>query len=147
MVTAYLIAIALGMSAPPFPALEAVSRSCGDDLTCQADMLTYMQAESGMKENPTPFSSDSKAGVSCGVLQIPCRIVRKASLTGQATYWRKLRDWSLKACQELPEEERMAALASGSCSRGRVLARDRWETAQAALFGLQFGLTVAPSQP
>ena len=45
MTLAYLIALALGMTAPPFPALEAAQKSCGDDVECLADILVYMQAE------------------------------------------------------------------------------------------------------
>jgi hypothetical protein len=144
MATAYLIALALGITAPSFPALAAVEKSCGDDLQCQADMLTYMQAESGMKERPKPFSHDAKDHVSCGMLQIPCRVADHHNLDGQAAYWVRLRAWSQKACARLPVEARLAALASGSCDRGTLLARDRYETASAALWAVSMGLTVAP---
>lgn len=142
MAAAYLIAVALGMSSPYFPALEAVDKACGSDLQCQADALVYMQAESGMKEDPTPFSRDAKSHISCGILQIPCRVVGKLTLTGQVVYWVRLRAWSQKVCERagLPPEARMAALASGNCDRGRELAKDRYESREAALFGLQYGL-------
>ena len=144
MVAAYLIALALGMTAVPFPILSAIDKACGDDNECKADVLTYAQAESGMSEHPHPFSADSRAGISCGLLQEPCRIVHRATLEGQVLYWRNLRDWSKRACAAagLPPEEGLSALASGSCSRGRTLARGRYETAQAALWAVSVGLTV-----
>lgn len=143
MVAAYLIALALGMTAVPFPILSAIDKACGDDLECKADVLTYAQAESGMSETPRAFSHDAKVHVSCGILQIPCRFVAEhRDLDSQVAYWVKLRFWSLHACQALPRNEAMAALASGNCDHGRELSRSRYETASAALWGLSVGLTV-----
>jgi hypothetical protein len=147
MVAAYLIAVALGMTAVPFPVLHAVDSACGDDLECKADALEYAREESGMREAPVPFSHDAKDHTSCGILQLPCRIVERHDLDGQFAYWRRLREWSLKACHALPRDERMAALASGSCDRGRQLSRTRYETAQAALWAVSVGLTVSPVRP
>jgi hypothetical protein len=149
MTIAYLIALALGITAPPFPFLEAVNKACGDDIECVADAIEYARDESGLSENPRPWSHDAKDHTSCGILQLPCRIVEKSDLDAQVTYWARLRSWSLRACHAMPRAEAMAALASGSCDRGRSLSRGRYETAQAALWGVETGLTVAPvpSQP
>ena len=100
-----------------------------------------------MNDNPKPWSHDARDHVSCGVLQIPCRVARKTDIDGAARYWVRLRAWSLKQCAELPQEARLAALASGTCSRGQTLARDRYETASAALWGLSFGLTGGVPKP
>lgn len=46
---------------------------------------------------------------------------------------------SLEACARLPERERLAAYASGSCDRGRGVARDLWRDVVKArrLFALE----------
>lgn len=147
MVAAYLIALALGMTAVPFPILHAVDSACGADDECKADALEYARDESGMSETPKAFSHDARDRVSCGILQLPCRVVERHDLDGQFAYWVQLRSWSLRACHALPRDERMAALASGSCDRGRELSRTRYEATSAALWALGAGLTVAPVRP
>jgi hypothetical protein len=50
-----------------------------------------------------------------------------------ARVWLHVARASFDLCGELPVAERLAALASGSCSRGRRLVRWRWEQAGALL--------------
>jgi hypothetical protein len=50
-----------------------------------------------------------------------------------APIWLSRARASVQACATLPLEERLAALASGSCSRGRALVAWRWRQASALL--------------
>jgi hypothetical protein len=50
-----------------------------------------------------------------------------------ARVWLHVARASIERCAELPLPERLAALASGSCARGRRLVRWRWEQAGALL--------------
>jgi hypothetical protein len=47
--------------------------------------------------------------------------------------WLALAAWSLKLCRNRPDPERMSALASGSCARGHVVSRHRYELVAEAI--------------
>lgn len=73
----------------------------------------YARLESGASEHPTPASWDSRAGVSCGALQMPCWFVRKHPLEEQVRTWiRWAREGGLAALDSSPrraaERERVA---------------------------------------
>ena len=134
------VALALGYAEVDPRILQAVDSACVSDVKCAIDEMVFAAAESGFNEHPKPFSHDSKDGTSCGVWQEPCHFVNSHSLEEQAAYWRDLRAWSQKVCSPLPEQERMAALASGGCYHGRMLSRARWETAQDVLFASRWSI-------
>jgi hypothetical protein len=51
--------------------------------------------------------------------------VRRNSAVEQLKYWKFVRDASIKLCKNNKPEEQLAALASGSCRRGKVITRNR----------------------
>lgn len=131
------VALVLGLTAPDPRILHAIDSACGNDTACGVDGVIFANAESGFNEFPKPFSHDAKDGTSCGVFQLPCTFTRNRSLDEQAKQWAALRAWSLKVCAALPVEERLAALASGTCKRGRALSRERYAQ---ALFAVQIAV-------
>jgi hypothetical protein len=93
----------------------SLAAACGDDLACVADGAVYLEAESGWQRSPHPYSTDAKAGQSCGELQTPCAV----PAADRVRYWVRLRAWSLATCGDL------TGLASGRCGRARRLAAER----------------------
>lgn len=81
----------------------------------------WVENESRIHVQPRPESWDSRAGQSCGILQLPCEFVRTHSLRDQASRWLQLLRWGARRCSESPA----APLSSGSCARGRRLADGR----------------------
>lgn len=51
--------------------------------------------------------------------------VRRNGAVDQLKYWKFVRDASIKLCKNNKPEEQLAALASGSCRRGKVITRNR----------------------
>ena len=135
-----VVAIALGLSAPDPRVISAIDKACHGDEKCGAEGVVFADLESGFNEWPKPFSHDARDGTSCGVFQLPCSFVRLHDLDEQAAQWVKLRDWSLKQCSALPENERLAGLASGGCFHGRMLSRSRRAMADDALFAAHFAM-------
>jgi hypothetical protein len=63
----------------------------------------YAKHESGGTIVPVPASHDAKDGTSCGVLQMPCAIVRRTTLAQQALLWlRWARQGGLAALDSSP---------------------------------------------
>lgn len=89
-------------------------------------MVTFAAYESGMRK----FVSGD-GGSSRGPWQIQ-RISWKDANTPEtaARAWLAAAQISQKICEKNPPEERLAALASGSCDRGRMLVRRRVEVAR-----------------
>ena len=52
-----------------------------------ATAALYVALESGVNEHPRAFSWDAKAGVSCGILQMPCAFVATHTLVEQVRWW------------------------------------------------------------
>jgi hypothetical protein len=52
-----------------------------------ATMAVYSWRESGNTMHPEAHSWDASAGVSCGVWQEPCRVIRWWNAEQQARYW------------------------------------------------------------
>jgi hypothetical protein len=132
---AFALAAALGLTHPnraQAAFLDAAEQACSDTV-CEAELITFAWYESGIDAQPKPWSHDAKDGTSCGYLQEPCAFVRAHSVLDQAREWVRLRDASLAACGDGPEG--LAALASGSCDRGRRLSAYRREVAQSVLYG------------
>jgi|HubBroStandDraft_1064217.scaffolds.fasta_scaffold43299_3 hypothetical protein len=50
--------------------------------------------------------------------------------------WLDIAKWSVKVCAKLPQPERLAALASGNCEHGHVVARTRHALAMKAVANL-----------
>jgi hypothetical protein len=81
-----------------------------------AEMVTYDELESGASEHPRSWSWDSKAGVSCSSLQLPCSFVAHATVVEQHYYWlRELRAAGLASLDSSPtraaRREAMAQMA------------------------------------
>lgn len=93
----------------------AAALACGNE-SCLVDALVYAKYESGFRVNPRPWSSDARAGRSCGPWQVPCWL---KGLDEQARTWVALRTHSIEQCGTL------AMLASGSCGKGTRLAEAR----------------------
>ena len=55
-----------------------------------ATVALYAARESGLHMHPSPASWDASAGVSCGILQLPCSAVRWAPLDEQVRLWLRL---------------------------------------------------------
>jgi hypothetical protein len=67
-------------------------------------MVTYDDLESMAHEHPISWSWDSKAGVSCGSLQLPCGFVQHATVLQQHYYWlRELRAAGLASLDSDPK--------------------------------------------
>ena len=50
-------------------------------------LALYAVLESGVSTHPRPQSWDAKMSVSCGVWQMPCDVVDRLDLPGQARWW------------------------------------------------------------
>lgn len=90
----------------------------------------YAEAESGVWQHPKPLSWDARAGVSCGVWQMPCAFVRSHTLREQAIHWLQMMHAAVRACPAHP-----GAMLCGSCTAGapRRMARTRWVRAAVLL--------------
>lgn len=90
----------------------------------------YAFAESGAQRHPKPVSWDAKAGISCGMWQMPCQIVRNIDLWDQAKYWLYMMHTAIDACPRHP-----GAMMCGSCRAGlpRRMANYRWRKAKTVL--------------
>ena len=55
-----------------------------------ATVALYAAMESGLHMRPHPWSWDASAGVSCGILQLPCSAVRYSTLDEQVRLWLRL---------------------------------------------------------
>lgn len=91
-------------------------------------LLVYCDGETGCVEN----ARAGDLGKARGSWQIQGGCGSRP-LDEQAECWLAIADWSVKACRKLPEAERLAALASGSCARGHVVSRERHARVLAAL--------------
>jgi hypothetical protein len=84
-----------------------------------ATVALYAARESGLHMRPHPWSWDASAGVSCGILQLPCKAVRWATLDEQVRLWLRLaRQGGLPALDSSParaahREFRARALLAG----------------------------------
>jgi hypothetical protein len=87
----------------------------------------YAFEESGVLRYPKCFSWDCRGGVSCGVWQMPCFVVRSHDLVGQAKIWRQMFRVSLRRCPQHP-----GAMMVGSCWNGlpQRIAHKRWVKAK-----------------
>jgi len=90
----------------------------------------YAYLESGVRVSPKPMSWDARGHVSCGVWQMPCRIVRARTLRGQAGWWLATFKMATRLCPSAP-----GADMCGSChaSLPRRMAAYRWRKAAALL--------------
>ena len=50
-------------------------------------LALYAVLESGVSTHPRPQSWDAKMAISCGVWQMPCDVVDRLDLPGQARWW------------------------------------------------------------
>lgn len=91
----------------------------------------YAKEESGVQRRPKPMSWDARAGISCGMWQMPCQIVKNLDLWGQAKFWLYMMRMALAACPPWTH----GAMMCGSCYAGapQRMANFRWRTAAAAL--------------
>lgn len=68
-----------------------------------ATLALYAARESGLHMWPPATSWDASAGVSCGVLQLPCSAVRHSPLDAQVRLWLRLaHDGGLAALDSSP---------------------------------------------
>jgi hypothetical protein len=132
---ALALAATLGIAVGPEQAriLEAAESACQGDIHCEATTITWWAQESRLATHPKCYSDDCKAHRSCGFAQMPCVTVERMTIESQAREWMARRGRSLESCRELPENERMAELASGTCRLGHILSRSRYELAQDSL--------------
>lgn len=87
-------------------------------------MAVYAERESHVQQHPKCLSWDCKAGLSCGVWQMPCRFVKAHDLRDQAVHWIEMFRGGRQAC-DLP-----GAIMCGHCRKAapRRMATERWVT-------------------
>lgn len=105
-------------------AIAQVARTRGD----ACDLAVYADFESGAQALAV-----GDGGRSLGAWQlqrVPARLAFEPAAA--ARVWLGVADASRALCADLPAAERLAALVSGSCARGRTKARRRDEIAREA---------------
>lgn len=117
-----VLALAAAMHHGPVPPeiARAVAGGCEleaarhpvDARACAALALVYAWHESGWDERPRPVSWDSRAGQSCGLLQLPCRWGDRSAR------------WQVQAWLALLRRGTLAGLSGGG-SAGERIARAR----------------------
>jgi hypothetical protein len=93
-----------------------------------ATLALYAVLESGVSTHPRPQSWDAKMSISCGVWQMPCDVVDRLDLVGQARWWlASVRSRGLasldsspkRAARRLSEARALLALARAAPGDGR----------------------------
>ncbi len=104
-----------------------VTGSVDGDAALQA---TYAYLESGVREHPKALSWDARGHVSCGVWQMPCKVVAVRSLRQQAGWWLYTMKQAVRLCPDAP-----GADMCGSCHAAlpRRMAIYRWRKAAEVL--------------
>jgi len=89
--TALVLALcaALGYAHVP-PLLAAAIASAATTPEDAALVVVYGAHESGLSEHPRAWAWDAMAGVSCGLLQLRCSLVRSLTVEGQVREWLRL---------------------------------------------------------
>lgn len=75
----------------------------------------FVYYESLIQTHPKPMSWDAKAGISCGILQEPCKFVRVSTLKEQVDWWFDKFRLGRRICPQSP-----AAPLCGTCG-GKAL--------------------------
>lgn len=114
--------------------VDAVAGDTGEPLTGIKAGDVALAAVYAFDESGLRHCAVGDSGRSLGAFQLQ-RLPpsRACDPSFAAREWLRRAHQSFGLCRALPVEERLAALVSGSCGRGRRLARYRWRQAAALL--------------
>jgi len=133
----YRVALALGLHCPDELAI-AIARAAPLDEDA-ALLVVWAAAESGLQQNPRPWSQDARDGLSNGYLQLRGE-AGILGAEGQVRAWLDLRGRYAALCGD----DGLRGIASGRCDRGGALVARRLALAH-RLLGAECDDTRPPS--